>query len=228
MRSRIRMKEMTEKRGKVFSMRVAFRVSIAALLLGVAVATASMPARVFTQQAEKRDSSLTTVEQEVISFVSANTIRDVTVKLSSKEMEGRGTAQPGAERSAKYIAERFKQVGLKPAGDGGAYYQKIQFEIERSLPTSSFKVGDEAFKFKEEFVIAPPFPAESKEVGGRLVLAGYGVVSPELKRDDLAGIDVKGKIVLVLSGKPSNVDAAVWAKAADRSSMLTGLARKGA
>ena len=218
----------TEKRGEGFSMRMAFRVSIAALLLGGAVATASMPARVFTRQAEKNGSSLTAVEQEVVSFVSADTIRDVTVKLSSKEMEGRGTGQPGAERSAKYIAERFKQVGLKPAGDGGDYYQKIKFEIERSLPTSSFKVGAAAFKYKEEFVIAPPFPAESKEISGGLVLAGYGVVSPELKRDDLAGIDVKGKIVLALSGKPSNVDAAVWAKAADRSSVLTGLARKGA
>src|SRR5262249_58801256 len=100
--------------------------------------------------------------------------------------------------------------------------------IERSLPTSSFKVGAAAFKYKEEFVIAPPFPAESKEISGGLVLAGYGVVSPELKRDDLAGIDVKGKIVLVLSGKPSNVDAAVLAKAADRPSLLTRLATKGA
>src|SRR5262249_59558322 len=145
------MTRVTEKRGKGFSIRMAFRVSIAAMLLAAAVATASMPARVFTQQAEKNGSSLTAVEREVISFVNGDTIRDVTVKLSSKEMEGRGTAQPGAERSAKYIAERFKQVGLKPAGDGGAYYQKIQFEIERSLPTSSFKVGDEAFKFKEEF-----------------------------------------------------------------------------
>jgi len=207
---------------------MAFRVLIAAILLGPAVATASKPARVGAHQAENKGSSLTAAEQEVVSFVSADTIREVTVKLSSREMEGRGTAQPGAERSAKYIAERFKQVGLKPAGDGGAYYQKIKFEIERVLPTSSFKVGDAAFKFKEEFVIAPPFPTESKEVGGGLVFAGYGVVSPELKRDDLAGIDVKGKIVLLLGGKPGNVDAAVWDKAADRSSVLAGLARKGA
>src|SRR5262245_21972439 len=112
-RSRIRMTGMTEKRGKGFSMRIAFRALIAAIWLCAAVATASKPARVGAHQDDKKGSSLTAAEQEVVSLVSANTIRDVTVKLSSPEMEGRGTAQPGAERSAKYIAERFKQVGLK-------------------------------------------------------------------------------------------------------------------
>lgn len=208
--------------------RSALRVSLAAMLLSVAFATTLKSARVFTQQAEKKGPSLTAVEQEFASFISANTIRDVTVKLSSREMEGRGTAQPGAERSAKYIVDRFKQIGLKPSGADNTYYQKIKFKIERLLPTSSFKVGDVAFKFKKDFVVAPPFPAESKEISGDMVFAGYGVVSPELKRDDLAGIDVKGKIVLLLGGKPGNVDAATWAKLADRSAVLANLAGKGA
>src|SRR5262245_22087672 len=100
---------MTEKTGKGFPMRMAFRVSIAAIALCAALATTSKPPRVGALQAEMKVSSLTAVEQEVESFVSADSIRDVTVKLSSREMEGRGTAQPGAERSAKYIAEKFKQ-----------------------------------------------------------------------------------------------------------------------
>lgn len=175
--------------------------------------------RVFSQQAEKT-ARLTAAEQEAVARTDANTIRDVTVRLVSKEIAGRGTAQPGADRAAKYIADRFKQLGLKPGGDNKTYLQKIKFKVELALPASDLKAGDVTFKYKDEFVILPPFPAGLDGVTGGLVFAGYGVVSPELKRDDIAGLDVKGKIVLLLGGKPGNVNAAAWAKAANRNVLL--------
>ena len=61
-----------------------------------------------------------------------------------------------------------------------------------------------------------------------MVFAGYGVVSDELKRDDLAGIDVKGKIVVLLGGKPANVNAAVWQKLRADEVLLERLAKLGA
>jgi hypothetical protein len=143
-------------------------------------------------------------------------------------MEGRGTAQPGADRAANYLADRFARFGLKPGGDRGTYLQAIRFRIEQALEDSSFRAGETALKYKDEFVVAPPFPSEPQDVTAGLVLVGYGVVSPELKRDDLAAVDVKGKIAVVLGGKPSGVDDAVWAKAAGLQVVFGRLVAKGA
>jgi hypothetical protein len=61
-----------------------------------------------------------------------------------------------------------------------------------------------------------------------MVLVGYGVVSPDIKRDDLAGIDLKGKIAVVFDGKPKNVDDATWAKVSNQQIVFTRLISKGA
>ncbi len=172
--------------------------------------------------------ALSAAEQRAASRLKVKTIRDVTTALASKDMEGRGTGQAGGDRAARYLADRFKRLGLKPAGDGNTYLQSIRFKVERVLPQSSFKAGETAFRFKDDFVIAPPLPAESKDINGAMTLAGYGVVSPEIKRDDLAGIDLKGKIAVVFDGKPKNVDNATWAKVSNQMALFTRLISKGA
>ncbi len=176
----------------------------------------------------KSAAALSPIERAAVSRISVKTIREVTSTLASKEMEGRGTAQPGADKAARYIADRFAKAGLKPLGDGGTYLQSINFKVEQAEPVSSFKAGDTTFKFKNEFVVAPPFPAEPVDVSADMVFAGYGVSLPELKRDDLAGIDVKGKIVMVLGGRPNNVDESAWSKRANLQTVITGLVGKGA
>ena len=175
-----------------------------------------------------KGSALTAAERRAASQLRVTTIREVTAHLVAKDMQGRGAAQPGADRAAQYIADRFASIGLTPGGDSSTYLQSIKFKIENMLPESSLKVGETVFQYKNDFAFYPPFPAEPKDVSGGLVFAGYGVVSDELKRDDLAGIDVKGKIVLLLSGKPKNVDAGVWAKASDDEAVYGRLILKGA
>ncbi|HXG68488.1 MAG TPA: M28 family peptidase [Blastocatellia bacterium] len=172
--------------------------------------------------------ALTSAEREAAARVDVKTIREVTTTLAAKEMEGRGTAQPGADKAAKYLADRFAKIGLKPLGDANTYLQAIKFKVEQVNADSSFKVGDTAFKFKDDFVVAPPLPTEPKDVSAGLVFAGYGVASQALKRDDLAGIDIKGKIVVVLGGRPKDVDAAAWAKNASQQAVFGNLVGKGA
>ena len=181
-----------------------------------------------TAVTKKSAAALTPAERKAAAQLKLETIREVTTALASKEMEGRGTAQPGADRAAKYIADRFGRMGLKPGGDSSTYLQSIKFKIENMLPESSLKVGETVFTYKKDFAFYPPFPAESKDVSGGLVFVGYGVVSDELKRNDLAGIDVAGKIVILLSGKPKNVDAAAWAKASNEEAVYGRLILKGA
>jgi hypothetical protein len=167
-------------------------------------------------------------ERTAAAAISIETIREVTNRLASKDMEGRGTGQPGADRAARYIADRFEKLGLKPAGDAGGYLQSIKFKVEQVLGESSFKVADTTFEYKKDFVVLPPLPAEPTDASGELVFAGYGVTAPELKRDDLAGIDVKGKLVILLGGKPRNVDDEAWSKASNPQAVFGRLFRAGA
>lgn len=64
-------------------------------------------------------------------------------------------------------------------------------------------------KHREDYVVLPPYTSETVDVSGELVF-GYGVVSTDLKRDDMSGLDLKGKIVMMLGGQPDGVDAAAW------------------
>jgi hypothetical protein len=171
---------------------------------------------------------LTSSEREAATLLSLKTIREVTNDLASKQMEGRGTAQPGADRAAKYLADTFARIGLKPLGDSSTYQQRIKFKVETPLPEYSFKVGDTVLKFRKDFAPVSPFPAASKDVTGGLVLVGYGVVSDEIKRNDLAGIDVKDKMVVVLSGKPNDADPELWDKVADQELVFERLIGMGA
>lgn len=209
--------------------RLSLRVLIAALVITQLIAPLS-----FAQgSAAKTAPALSAAEREAASHVRIETIREVTEALVAKEMQGRGTGQPGADRAAQYIANQFAKLGLKPLGDQAeskpGYLQSIKFKVEQVGADSSFKAGDVSLKYKDEFIIPPPLPTEaSKEASGALVFAGYGVVSPDVKRDDLAGIDVKGKIVVLLSGKPNNVEASAWAKAAGQQAVFGRLLTGGA
>ena len=160
--------------------------------------------------AKKATATLSTAERKAAASVKLETIREVTTTLSSPQFEGRGTGQPGADRAARYLAERFTKLGLKPAGENGTYLQPIKFKSAQVLLETSVKVGDAVFKHGEDYVILPPYSSEQVDVTGDVVFAGYGVVSPELKRDDLARLELKDKIVIILSGQPGGVDAAAW------------------
>ncbi len=162
---------------------------------------------------EKAAPVLTPVERKSAAHVKIETIREITTTLSSKEFEGRGTAQPGADKAAQYLADRFARLGLKPAGDNGTYFQSIKFRSTQVLPESIVKVGDAALTHGEDYVLLPPHTSEQLNASGGVVFASYGVVSPELKRDDLAGLDLKNKVVILLGGQPNGVDAAAWQRA---------------
>ncbi|HEV7680579.1 MAG TPA: M28 family peptidase [Pyrinomonadaceae bacterium] len=178
--------------------------------------------------ATKAASSLTPAERKAAARIKLETIRDVTSTLSSPAFEGRGTGQPGGNRAAQYLADRFAKLGLKPAGENGSYLQPIQFKTTQLLPETSIKVGDTTLKHGEDFVLLPGFAADQFDATAGLVLAGFGVVSTELKRDDFAGLDLKGKIVVIFNGQPDGVDAAAWKRATSPQARAMGIFGRGA
>jgi hypothetical protein len=176
-----------------------------------ATSTASTGATATTTR--KAAATLSSDERKAAAQVKLETIRDVTTTLSSKEFEGRGTAQPGGDKAANFLADRFAKLGLKPAGDNGTYLQTIKFRSGRVLPSSSVKIGDVVLRHAEDYVVLPPYTMEQADSIADIVFAGYGVVSPELKRDDLADVAVEHKVVIILNGQPTGVDAAAWRRA---------------
>lgn len=130
--------------------------------------------------------------------------------LSAPEMKGRASGSPELEKAANYIAGEYRAYGLKPV-PGFDYLQP--FEI-----TTSAKPGtgnrleinaagrNRALEMNRDFV---PFNfSSSGKISGGLVFAGYGITAPEYNYDDYAGLNVKGKLVLVLSHEPQEYDAA--------------------
>jgi hypothetical protein len=177
--------------------------------------------------APQTSATLSAAEREASARVRVETLREVTTALADKAMEGRGTGQAGGVRAAKYIADKFAKFGLKPLGDAGSYLQAVPLRSTQLAPETSMKVGDAALKLGEDFVPSPPYTADKLSRTGDVVFAGYGVTSETLKRDDLAGLDVKDKIVMIIRGQPKNADAAQWQQEASRQAVGGNLVRRG-
>lgn len=128
--------------------------------------------------------------------------------LADDKLEGRDTGSQGYRKAAAYVAGEFKRAGLKPAGTGG-YLQPIKFRSRRIVEEQSslalVREGKaEPLKLGEDANISLRIdPAEALEAP--IVFAGYGLTAPELNYDDLAGLDLQGKLVLLISGGPSSI-----------------------
>ncbi|HET7876435.1 MAG TPA: M28 family peptidase [Methylomirabilota bacterium] len=130
--------------------------------------------------------------------------------LSAPENEGRASGTQGADRAAAQIAALFKQAGLGPGGHAGGYLQPFQVTTGVRLgPQNTLSVVTPAarsFMLGADFT---PLPVSGDGVEeNALVFAGYGITAPDLGYDDYAGLDVRGKIVLVLSREPRSQDPA--------------------
>ena len=178
--------------------------------------------------AVRASATLAAAEREAEAHVKLETIRNLTTKLSSKEFEGRGTGQPGADKAANYLADHFAKLGLKPGGENGTYLQSIKFRVTHVSTDTIVKAGETNLKHGEDFVLLPPYTFDQLELTAGVVFAGYGVVSTELNRDDLAGLDLKNKVVIVINGQPAGVDPAAWRRATSPQARTATLLSRGA
>ena len=125
--------------------------------------------------------------------------------LAADALEGRGTGSQGERKAAEYLIANFKALGLEPGAADGTFLQGFEVPGQTHLvgtPTARIEVGAwwRELAFGRE-VQAFPFSASGK-VQAPLVFAGYGVVDAARGYDDYAGLDVKGKAVLVLRHQP--------------------------
>ncbi|SNR57312.1 M28 family metallopeptidase [Hymenobacter mucosus] len=140
--------------------------------------------------------------------ISAATIGKYLQEVSADEMMGRKPFTVGEERSTKYLADQFQRLGLQPSPDG-SYFQPVPLVEITGTPSPTMQIKGKSqnlsFQYKTDFVAFTQREQPQVAVtNSPLVFAGYGVVAPEYGWDDYAGLDVKGKTVVVLVNDPGN------------------------
>jgi len=171
--------------------------------------------------------TLSATEKELADKINIATIKEITTALAADDMQGRGTMQPGGDKAANWIADRFQKLGLKPLGDKGSYLQKIDFKETLMTSETAFKIGNENLKFGSEFGIAP-FSAGNKSASGEMVFVGYAIEHDGIKRHDLGNVILEGKIVVMLEGPPTGISKKDWEAAKAQQIFIINLFRKGA
>lgn len=155
---------------------------------------------------------LSATENNLAERISVGTIKEITAALAAPEMQGRGTLQPGGDKAANFIADRYQKLGLKPLGDKGTFLQKIDFKEIVSTPKTTFKIGDEILAYGTDYAFVPQNNG-NKDVGGEMVFVAYGLQAKSINRNDLDGVDVRGKVIVMLEGPPANISKEAWKKA---------------
>ncbi|HXE07989.1 MAG TPA: M28 family peptidase, partial [Acidobacteriaceae bacterium] len=137
--------------------------------------------------------------------------------LADDLLEGRAPGLRGGELAAKYIATQFALDGLAPAGDNGTYFQQVSFfgmTVRQDATTFSLVPASGApmpLRFGADYVVFNPRHTPTVDIDAPIVFAGYGATAPEYQWDDYAGIDVRGKVVLLIVGDPPSDDPAFFA-----------------
>jgi Zn-dependent M28 family amino/carboxypeptidase len=134
--------------------------------------------------------------------------------LASDSFEGRKPFTKGEDLTIDYLSTQFKQLGLHP-GNGSSYVQEVPMVEIRSVPESNLvikgKSGALQLKYLDDYVAATRRVQDQVKVeNSPIVFAGYGIVAPEYGWNDYAGLDVKGKTVLVLVNDPGFTDSALF------------------
>lgn len=171
--------------------------------------------------------SQSTVDVPGLQSITSSEMLKTVSFLASKDLGGRLSGSEGYNKAADYMAQQFRDIGLKPLGDDG-YFQKFKVEyVEIKSPVKLNLV--ESGKVQKEYDLGKDFVCRgfsgSGTVQASLAFCGYGLSQPEIGYDDYAGIDVKGKIVIVFKANPKwkMNDSANWASGYPREKAATAL-----
>jgi Zn-dependent M28 family amino/carboxypeptidase len=132
--------------------------------------------------------------------------------LASDLLEGRGPGTHGGQLAAEYIASQFALAGARPAGENGTYFQKVPLmavhtEVDKTsftlVPASGAPIH---LKYGDDYLTKDQTGASTADIDAPIVFVGYGIDAPEYHWNDYAGVDVKGKILLVIVNQPPSND----------------------
>ncbi len=150
-------------------------------------------------------------EQKAFSSLNSHIFQSHLKFLASDLLEGRAPATRGDTLAQKYIASQLQLIGLEPGGENGTYFQRFPIIGTTADPSMELVARsgakEEHFKFREEFIGFSSVQEENIDIANvEVVFVGYGIVAPEHKWDDYKGVDVKGKVLLMMNDDPPGND----------------------
>ncbi|WP_080237931.1 M28 family peptidase [Spirosoma rigui] len=173
---------------------------ILAFLTGLALATTTQAQpRPAARKAPPRPNAETAATTFPEFSISRAEVESQTRFLASDELQGRRTGELGNQIAARYIAEQFRSLGLKPAAqtDGQpSYLQTIRLERVKAATSATLLVGADTLRLGKELAV---MSGGAANVSGEPIYAGYGLTDGD---DGYKGRDVKGRIVIVQGGSP--------------------------
>ncbi len=155
--------------------------------------------------------SLPAGAEQAMAAINPENIRAHVKFLASDLLEGRGTGQRGGDIAAEYIATEFSLYGLKPAGENGSYLQKVPMEGITTEDSSTFSLDPAKgqpmhLRLRDDYVATDETGKPSNDIDADIVWMGYGIDAPEYKWNDYNGVDVKGKVLLMMVNEPPSTD----------------------
>ena len=165
--------------------------------------------------------------------VQPDSIRAHIKYLTDDKLRGRLPNTPGYQLAMDYVITRYKSMGIEPAGENKGFLQTVKFRrarVDKDNTHATFINGETSNElvFGDSYVVSPNFEENTVEVTAPLVFVGYGVSEPELGYDDYAGVDVKGKIVIMISGAPDKFESTVKSHVMNRVTRVKTALAKGA
>ncbi|MBE0667034.1 MAG: peptidase M28, partial [Bacteroidales bacterium] len=141
-----------------------------------------------------------------LSSITVEDMKDRISVLASDDFQGRAPSTEGEEKTISYLAEQFKQIGLKPANKDSFFQEVALLKLTADASMKLDISGDKStlsLKFSDDFIGGTPQVSEVVKIDNSdIVFVGYGINSPEYGWNDYEGLDVKGKTVLMLVNDP--------------------------
>jgi Zn-dependent M28 family amino/carboxypeptidase len=174
------------------------------LTLSLAIANASRPS------APSTSIHLPPAVFSAMNKINADHIRADVRFLSHDLLEGRGTGQRGGDLAAEYIATQFQLAGLKGAGDHASFFQRVPMVGVTPAPETTFELvsKNDSMRLKalDDYVAYDQTQHPFNDIEADIVYVGYGIEAPEYNWDDYKGVDVRGKVLLMLVNEPTSDD----------------------
>src|SRR5262245_38111710 len=144
--------------------------------------------------------------ESAASQIEENKLRAHVKYLADDLLEGRGPGSRGGMLAAKYIAAQFEALGLEPAGADRSFFQPVQMIGTRTDPSTKLAVKSEGggaeFRFGDDFVAGTDLEQTEIPINSEIIFAGYGVSAPQNNWDDYKGLDVRGKVLMIMVNDP--------------------------
>jgi Zn-dependent M28 family amino/carboxypeptidase len=153
-----------------------------------------------------QDAGMTAEDQAALQ-IDGEYMRGIVKEISDDKYEGRGPGTRGDEAARKYLVDLMSELGLQPGGEDGGWQQAFDLVgVNSTQPESwSFETDDDSLTLKQwdHFIAGSGVQSERSEINNaELVFVGYGIQAPEYDWDDYKGVDLSGKVLVMMNNDP--------------------------